>query len=404
MTLKLVLISPSGTLVDENNNLHKKHVSSLCTLILNLEKEGIKVVIWSNRKWTLENKVDLGEYLTQKSGVKVDYILAGQGGYPVRRRGDSVLPVLEKFNVQKSETILVGNGKEDVLAGVNNGLLLLRPSWYLHDSEYGFLVSSLGDLERFCILFGLRKHPIFWSLKNIGLEIYAMGPYSTRIKEYEGFGTNAFQSAKHENGTIDFWHKLIVSTLYFSGLVDGIDYITIYPSHSSGSRKKAIDEVMTLFGKCFRKTFYSDLLLRHTTSVKSAFAKPHEKTYKNQIETIRLNRNPKRYGGNPKSTPINLKGKKILVVDDFCTNGRSLEVARIYIEAAGGKAMLFSWLKTINSDYFEIDSVTNINPTNKNVLVDEPIAKIHSYKNGIVDSGAAAEISNLLDRYKDWVI
>ena len=107
--------------------------------------------------------------------------------------------------------------------------------------------------------------------------------------------------------------------------------------------------------------------MRHTNSIKSAYAKPHEKTYKNQIETIKLNRKPKVYGGDPRATPINLKAKKILVVDDFCTNGRSLEVARIFIEAAGGKAMLFSWLKTINSDYFEIDGALDINPTDKNV-------------------------------------
>lgn len=404
MTLKLVLISPSGTLVDENRSLHKSHVLDLCSLIVNLDKAGVKVAIWSNRRWTLENTTDLGEYLTQKSGVKVDYVLAGQSGYPARRRGGSILPVLEKFKVKKSETILVGNGEEDVLAGVNNGLLLLRPNWYANEQDYGFLVSSLSDLERFCILFGSRKHPIFWSLENMGLEMYAMGPYSTRIKEYEGFGTNAFQSAKFEKGTIDFWHKLIVSTLYFSGLVDDINYITIYPGHSGGARKKAMDEVMTLFGKCFRKTFYPDLLLRHTAAVKSAFAKPGEKTYKNQIQTIQLNRYPKFYGGDPRSTPINLSDKKVLIVDDFCTNGRSLEVARIFIEAAGGSAVLFSWLKTINSDYYEMDGAPNINPTEKNILDVEPTSKIHPYKNGIVDSDAAAEISNLLDRYKAWIV
>jgi hypothetical protein len=31
------------------------------------------------------------------------------------------------------------------------------------------------------------------------------------------------------------------------------------------------------------------------------------------------------------------------------TSGRSLDVARAYIEAAGGTAVLFSWLKTINT-------------------------------------------------------
>lgn len=402
--LKLVLISPSGTLVDENHKLKSKLVSELCNLISNLDKVGVKVAIWSNKDWLISNKSDFSEYLTSKSGVQVDFIKAGSGNFPARSRNGSIDPILKKYNIERSEAILVGNGDEDLRAGVNNGLLLLRPSWYKNESEYGFLVKSINELERFCVLFGLRKHPIFWSLKKSGLDIYAMGPYSTRVAEYAGFGTSAVQSAKHDFGLVNFWHMLIVSTLYFSNLIADVDYITTYPSHSGVYRKKAIDESMAVLGKCFNKTFYPDLFIRHTKALKSAGAAKEDKTFINQINTIKINRLPTIYGERVRKSPIPLKGKVILIVDDICTYGRSLETARLFIEAAGGKAILFSWLKTINSEYKEVTTAPVIAPYKDNDLIDEPKSKDHYYGSGIVDYQAADEISSLMEKYKSWAV
>lgn len=402
--LKLILISPSGTLVDENNKLKSKLISELCGLVTNLDKADVRVAIWSNKNWLIGGTSDFSQYLTEKSGVQVDFIKAGSGDYPVRSRKGSIDPILKKYNLNKSEVILVGNGDEDLRAGVNNRLLLLRPSWYKNESEYGFLVKSINELERFCTLFGLRKHPIFWSLNMHGLDIYAMGPYSTRVAEYAGFGTSAVQSAKHDFGLVNFWHMLIVSTLYFSNLISKVDYITTYPSHSGIHRKKAIDESMTVLGKCFNKTFYPDLLVRHAKALKSASTAKEDKTFINQINTIKINRFPSKYGEKVRTSPISLKGKVILIVDDICTYGRSLEAARLFIETAGGKAILFSWLKTINSEYKEVTIAPDIAPYKDNHLIDEPASKDHYYGSGIVDYEAADEISSLMERYKSWAV
>lgn len=404
MSLKLVLISPSGTLLNAGQLDHKL-VTQLGAVIQRLHAAGVRTAVWSNRRWADNQKKPLEQYFTEQAGCKVECVGAGSGNYPARRRAGSVTPVLDHFGVSRSDTVLVGNGDEDLMAGVNNQLLLVRPGWYPNQSEYGFEVKSIAELERFCTVFGLREHPIYWSLNDGSLRVYAMGPYSTKIQAYAKFGVDAFKAAKLEAGTLEFWHRLVVSSLYFSDVISRVTYITSYPGHAQETKVRAVDEVMTLLGKCFRKTFFPDLIERHTTSVKSAFASADQKTFANQLNTIKVNPYPHPYGTDePRKTPINLKGKTVLVVDDICTNGRSLDCARAYIEAAGGQALSFSWLKTINSSYLRMNPAPALKAFQVNAIQQEPASISYPYTDGIHDQEAPAEISALLDKYKSWQV
>ena len=69
------------------------------------------------------------EFLSRNRG-EVPFYQAASGNLPDRRRGGSINPILQHLGVQPHETILVGNEEEDMLAGVNNKLLLVRPEWY----------------------------------------------------------------------------------------------------------------------------------------------------------------------------------------------------------------------------------------------------------------------------------
>jgi hypothetical protein len=90
------------------------------------------------------------------------------------------------------------------------------------------------------------------------------------------------------------------------------------------------------------------------------------------------------------------------VVDDFCTNGRSLDVARAYIESAGGAAILFSWLKTINSSFMHMSLQPTLKPFEANNLVIEPSYAEYYYSDHIVSKAAPTEIDAALAGYKKW--
>jgi hypothetical protein len=140
------------------------------------------------------------------------------------------MPILQHLGVQPHEAILVGNEDEDMYAGVNNRLLLVRPEWYLGEHEYGFKVSSISELARFCELFGLRQHPIFWGVEDGKLHVRSMGPFSTTANpDFAMFSADARAVAKYDAGERQFWFLMILSSLYFSGLMHQVDFMTPLP-------------------------------------------------------------------------------------------------------------------------------------------------------------------------------
>jgi hypoxanthine phosphoribosyltransferase len=404
MTLKLMLISVDGTFV-HNKQIRHDIAEQLSRLVIDLAKVGVKTALWSNQKWTINQAKPIDVWFTERCGVEVAIHGMAHDGSPARRMAKSAKPILDKYNVQSYETILVGGKEEDKIAGVNNQLLLLRPDWYEQQMDYGFPVNSVSELARFCFVFALRQHPIFWQIHEENLDISAAGPFSTMKANYAVFGGDARAFAKHGNGHPDFWFYFTVSSLYFSGLLDGVHYICSYPGHSPDSDpdKHGVASVLTRLGRCFHKSYYHDLIIRHTLAVRSHSMKAYERTLKAQLNTIQLRRKPHRnLGDQPNKSNLSIKGKTVLVVDDFVTSGRSSEAARLLIEAAGGTARLYSWLKTINSSYERVDQTVEVDPYSKTTIVDDPSTESYGYQENITAAEAPAEVQSIFDMYVNW--
>jgi hypoxanthine phosphoribosyltransferase len=161
--------------------------------------------------------------------------------------------------------------------------------------------------------------------------------------------------------------------------------------------------VMSQFGKCFRKRYLPNLIVRHTQSQKSQYLKPEQKTFRNHLNTVYLNQKPRRYDrAEPPKAMLNLRSKRVLVVDDFVTNGRSLDTARAYIEAAKGTATLFSWLKTVNTSFYHMQPDPVLNPYQANAVAAEPAATSFGYGAHIVDSAASKELQTIFEAYNGW--
>lgn len=373
-----------------------------------MHAEGVHVGLWSQHPvvYRQQDRSELVEiFLSRQSGTNVPFYRANYGALPARRSGGSVAPILKQLGVESHEVILVGNDTEDMLAGVNNKLLLVRPEWYPGEHEYGFVVGSISELAQFCQLFGLRQQPIFWSIDRKALQIRSMGPYSTYRPDFAIFGSDARNVAKHGFGERQFWFWMIVSSLYFSGLMDKVNFICSFLGHdpvSTSAVRKGVDTLLTTLGKCFKKDYLPDLIIRHHASVKSQTATAAQKTFLNQLNTLHLNRYPRRYDRPPNKSAINLRDKRVLVIDDFCTYGRSLDVARAYIEAAGAHAVLFSWLKTISTPYLHMNPAPTLRPFEPNAIFQEPTALNFNYTPHIVSDDAPAEIDRTLDAYRQW--
>ncbi len=403
MPLKLLLISVDGTICHENK-VNMEIARDLARLTAELTPLGVSTALWSNRGWKV-NGTKIEDWFSALAGVKVLHHGVSVDGSPARRTKNSAQGIMARYNAKTYETALVGGIDDDMIAGVQNRLLMLRPDWYGKHTEYGFSVATISELARFCFVFGLRQHPIFWRVQDGTLDISAAGPFSTLKAAYQMFGEDARAFAKGGKGSPDFWYNFAVSSLYFSGLLEDVDYLCSYPGHNPDSdpNKFGIADVLARLGRCFNMSYYHDLIVRHDAAPKSQPIKAGDRRFITQLNTIHLSKYPhKNLAADPRKTAISVNNKTVLVVDDFCTSGRSNEAARIAIEAAGGRARLFSWLKTINVPYCRIVDNPKFSPFKPNSLTAEPDKMEYSYFNHIVDNAAPTEIHESLKKYLSW--
>jgi hypothetical protein len=305
---------------------------------------------------------------------------------------------------QPTETVYIGSSESDMRTAVNGNLLFLRATWWANNTDYGFEFDRPKDIARFIDVFCLREH--FWchEIHDGNFQFYALAPFSTMKPEYTLYSEDARAAAKHGLGHPDFWIGALVSSLYFSGIHSEINHIAVYPGHQSGFGNLIMNDAISIFGKCFRANYIPDLIVRHTTALKSQHARNQgvQISHLNQLNTIHLNKYPHKNATTRYKTSPLKAGKTILLLDDICTRGYSLEASRAYIERTGAKVIMASWLKTINTNIEQLGNIGPFDPYIPNTFAAPPVAKLHYYHSNIVDHLAPAELSTTFASYKDW--
>ena len=393
--LKCVIFGDRDVLKNEN-----EYFPSVKKLICFLAIKNIQPIVLSN---DLKPERLLLETELQRECPKLAWYIADRDGTPKKPKSQSIQWVLESFNLEPHEAIYIGNSDIDMQTAVNSGLLFLNASWYGKKTDYGFEFKNPREIARFIDIFCLRDYLWAYTINYEELEYYALGIYGTFEEKYS-YSHDARDAAKSGRGHPDFWIKYLLSTVYFSGLHKHIDYIAPYPGHTQGSTPTVMEETLVTFAKCFRKKYLKDLIIRHTTAQKSAYARSEGRKldHLNQINTIKLNPYPlqseeKRY----KNCPLK-QGKTVLLIDDFCTQGYSLEAARVYVEQTGAKAICLSLLKTISRDYERIDKIDKFSPFQPNQFHSLGHIIRHPYKNYISNPSAHEEIGSKLSAYDQW--
>ena len=385
---------------EDSENLWFDEIGKLIQYILS---RGLVPVVLSNREWCRDDETKLEDYLSKKWGI--DYwFIANKSNSPVphKPKAASIDHVLSSMKWDRNETIYVGNTNDDMMTAVNGKVLFLNATWYGKNTDYGFEHKTPIDVGRFIDIFCLRDHFWQYSIQENGLEYYALGIYGTIDDEFKIYTEDAKQAAKFGRGHPEFWANYLLASIYFSGLHTKIDYIAPYPGHKMGSLPTLMEEGFLAFSKCFRKTYLKDLVVRHTTSTKSAFARSQNQRldHFNQLNSIRLEKFPLKKGNERfKNCPVK-KGKTVLIIDDFCTQGYSLEAARIFVEQTGAQVVCLSLLKTIFKDYEQIVYIDNFDPFKPNKFSHLKSIK-YPYRRHI-DNNANEEIGAKLESYDSW--
>lgn len=121
------------------------------------------------------------------------------------------------------------------------------------------------------------------------------------------------------------WHA--ISSLYLEGLVPPGVLIASYPSHKAGKLEGILDDWLTPAAKVFHGWYTSDLLVRATEAPDTSRLRWQGKaaTPEMQMSTVHINPDYQR----------RLRDKTVILLDDFTTDGTSLEWGKSLLQAAG---------------------------------------------------------------------
>lgn len=404
--LKGVILSVADTIMNMGK-IDRGVFSEVEKLMAFLKLRGITPVLLANQDRYINvdgKRGNLYDYLEQRFDNLVIFTRLRDDKVPLKPSAAATAYVLDKMKWASNEVVYIGSNEDDMRTAVNGNLLFLRATWYSKNTDYGFKFSEPKEVARFIDTLCLREH--FWSheIKDGPFEYYALAPFSTLKAEFRKYSENARAAAKFGNGDVDFWLGALVTSMYFTGIHDEIDFVAPYPGHKAGfDNDKMKDDLMT-FAKCFRKGYLPDLIERHTTAQKSQTArnKGIPIDHHNQLNTITLNRLPKKNYNKPYTNPPLKKGKTVLLVDDICTKGYSLDAARKYIERTGARTIMVSWLKTINTNFCTIGEMGKFNPYDINEFENIPMGKEYSYHKYHVDGSASEELGDQLEQYISW--
>lgn len=400
--IKGVIISIEDTLLPKGK-VDRVTFDEVTKLIAFFKKRNIDFVVYTNRNWTFNNR-KMKDVLFERWGSFTYLSRYDDASIPAKPRAEAIRYVLNLKGWANNETLYIGASESDMQTAVNGKLLFLRATWWANKTDYGFEFDSPKDIARFVDTFCLRSHLWCHEIHDGDFNFFALAPYSTMKAEYTFYSEDARNAAKHGSGHPDFWLGALISSLYFSNVHNEVDYICVYPGHKSGAGNEIMNDAITIFGNCFRKAYIKDLIVRHTTAIKSQKARNSgmEIDHLNQLNTINLNPYPRRANGVAyKNNPLR-KNKTVLLIDDITTRGYSLESARAYIEQTGAKVIMASWLKTVNTDIAQLGFLGNFNPYVANTFLKAPVEKIHRYRDNIVNVMAPVELNNILKGYENW--
>lgn len=412
-TLKGVIFSLRDVLAHKGS-VEPSLLLETARLLKFLLLKNIQPVLVSNTPWIV-NTTDGKEkpfhnYLSDIVGQQLPYY---QGGKDIdyKQRKSAMDAIRENFGWCAPEVIYVGSTKDDVIAAQNGGFPLLNAKWHGDNSRYGFEFASPKEIASFVDCCCLTPKNWFWGIESGKLRVYSIAPFAEYSKAYpEGaiYSTDAKQAVKLNAGNIRFWGLLMAARIHLSGIGTEINYVAPYPGHKVTSKKTELMNAIAVVSGSLRAKYLVDFIERHSDAEKSQTvrAKGGSPSSKSQLSTIKLNPAPTRTG--PKKQKYTRKpkldGKTVLVVDDICTEGYSLEASRAFFEAAGANVILLSWLKTPGPNDYH--AITKVIPS-----IEHPFLKyypkkifeeIHSNTGNVMNTNAAEEIAAAYKKFISW--
>ncbi|WP_435057812.1 hypothetical protein [Streptomyces sp. bgisy060] len=273
-------------------------------------------------------------------------------GRPARGSGAWLLSVADRLKLRTNQLAMVGTSEWDWRTGINAGVVHVHARWASHVRDNkGMLTLSadepadVGELLEHFLLDEPR-----WAFSHDdgarSFKIRSLLPPNVRFPQAPG-RTFELQDVFTRGRTItvgsqdarDILMLRLLSSAYLDGTLPHRSLFCVYPSSSPGQVSQQLAGFLTK-AKVMVGSYYREDLLERTgqapdTSLErwrrsQGEASTADISIGAQARTVRIN--PKYKG--------KLKGKTVIVFDDFTTEGKSIEWARILLNNAKAEQVI----------------------------------------------------------------
>lgn len=338
--LKAVLFNHT-TLLDSRYDVAR--VNQIRDMLKGLREMGLKVVALSTHGDPL---VSLRETYGSLLDLTLDKEVVGKNkGSPMW-----VLAACEELGIPPSQVFYVGDTVMDWRTAINVPVFYLDAGWsrrFRGRGKYRALsVKQPGSVLPF------TRHILapapFWAyatdFEDEPVRLRALLPSNVRLHSDDGkFAVQDVFTYEEEIQVATMPANtmllaLVVASLLREGIFEAppersMPIFAPYPGSSRGSETKLFDEPFELLASYARGYYYPDLLVRKKDAKdksllrwKCSQGEPVSlPTIKNEVGTLVLN----------KAHKEKLKGRRVVVLDDFMTTGMSLEWAKTLLLSAG---------------------------------------------------------------------
>jgi phosphoribosylpyrophosphate synthetase len=346
VSLRVVIFDLGGTVVVENN---PKARSDARKLFYSCRQQKLHIAIIVAR--TKQPKSAVIEEL-KSNDIIPDLLVTYEDVNAPKGSGLYVKTVLDHFEISPFEAIYLGNNDlHDYLESIISKVWYWHTCWSGTPSECPYQFQHPPEAINYIYRYFVKKNLWYWKLQafddsNLPVKIYSMSKFqrdhwSSVEKDAKAIDLSEelFKSAKLKCHDPTFIRNHFIASLYFEGLLHEADIITSWPSSNPEQTESIMGKELEDVALMFNMLHFDKLFIRHSKSIKSSTSRTNRETVSlaNQINTVSIQQ---RLLGK-------IQEKTVIVVDDFTTEGHSLEWARHLLLSAGVKNVIgATWGKT----------------------------------------------------------
>ncbi|WP_182907560.1 hypothetical protein [Microbispora sp. H13382] len=367
-----------------------------------LRDRGLRWCVFTTDPFSENYRQDFGQLGYPEPDLLVDLGHIASG----KRRGspDWVDTVTAAFELERRELLYVGCNVMDWRTAINSGVLYLHACWAgpMPSGTTSLTADSPQEIPKFTETF--LTGPPSWShrLDQDHWSLRSLLPASATLPSTSPARWFALQDVFTYDKTIkinnddarDVLMLFVLANAYLEGLIPANPYICVYPGSKKGKVSAQLKDYLDKAAKLFHGYYRDDLLVRMVdapdTSIERARARRQGGTadvsIATQATTVHLG--PKYRG--------KLKGKTVVVFDDFTTHGMSLEWARLLLAAAGVGRIVMLTVGKYGTGHtrYELKDGKVLDPYVLNALTADDFSSVNCRP--IVDQAAEGRLSTLI--------